>query len=172
MLIVAAVCLSAAVEHASAQSAQGPNAPQTGVILSKLSPPTYPALAHQASIQGDVAVTVLVRQDGSVKSAVVSGHPLLSPAASASALKSLFECRGCTEAETPYAMVYTFQFGAIHATEVPSNDGQAHEIRVTESQNHVTVLAEPLGIICAYTSTLGIRARSAKCLYLWRCSAR
>ncbi len=171
MFTVVATLLSAGI-HSAAQGVQLPEAPQTGVILTKLSPPIYPTLAHQASIQGDVAVTVLVRPDGSVKSTVVSGHPLLSPAASASALQSRFECRECGEAVTPYSMVYTFQIAASQMPEALNSGGQPYPIRVTQSQNHVTVLAEPLGIICAYTSTLRIRARSAKCLYLWRCSAR
>jgi len=164
--------LSARVNLAAAQAVQPPEAPQTRVTLIKLSPPIYPALARQASIQGDVTVTALVRPNGGVKSAVVSGSPLLSPAASASVLKSLFECVGCNEDATPYVMVYTFQLAAAQNTEGSNSENQTHEIRVTQTRNHVTVLAEPLGIICAYTSTPRIRTRSAKCLYLWRCSAR
>jgi hypothetical protein len=166
--LVAVSCLSVGLNLAVAQTVQPPEAQMTRVILTTLSPPMYPALARQASIQGDVSVTVLVRPDGTAKSAVVSGSPLLSPAASSSALKSLFECRGCTQIATPYAMVYTFELAANSAQGPHNNNEEA----VTQSQNHVTVVAEPLGIICAYTSTLRIRARSAKCLYLWKCSLR
>ncbi len=170
--ILAAAFLSAGINPCAAQAVRLREAPQTGVILTKLSPPIYPALAHQASIQGDVAVTVLVRPDGSVKSSVVSGHPMLAPAASASALRSQFECRGCSDAVTPYAMVYTFQIAADKTIEVANNDGERQSIHVTRSENHVTVLAEPVEIICAYTATLRFRVRAAKCLYLWRCSVR
>jgi TonB family protein len=170
MVALAVVYFTAVVEHASAQSAQSPDAPGSAVVLTKLSEPVYPALAHLARIQGDVEVRVSVRQDGSVESAVIaSGHPMLAPAASASALKSQFECRGCSEAVTPYALVYTFQFAAAQATEVPH---QSQPIQVIQSQNHVTVLAEPLPIVHVYPTPLLFRVRSVKCLYLWRCGYR
>ena len=78
------------------------------MVLTKLFPPSYPPLAKQAWIAGDVMVAVRVRPDGSVESAsVVSGHAMLGPAAAQSARKSEFECRGCREV-TPYSLVYTF----------------------------------------------------------------
>ena len=82
MVVVAAVCLSAAIGHASAQSAQSPDAPQRGVVITKLSDPTYPRLAQQARITGDVDLMLTIQRDGSVESAVVvSGHPMLQQAA-------------------------------------------------------------------------------------------
>jgi len=45
-------------------------------------PPVYPALARQARIQGVVKLTAIVGKDGRVQNInVVSGHPLLIPAA-------------------------------------------------------------------------------------------
>jgi protein TonB len=44
--------------------------------------PVYPALARQARIQGTVKLTAEIAKDGSIqKLDVVSGHPLLIPAA-------------------------------------------------------------------------------------------
>jgi protein TonB len=41
--------------------------------------PTYPPLARQAGISGDVELKLEIRKDGSVQSAtVVSGHPMLT----------------------------------------------------------------------------------------------
>jgi protein TonB len=44
--------------------------------------PVYPALARQARIQGVVVLSVVIGKDGSVQELkLVSGHPLLAPAA-------------------------------------------------------------------------------------------
>src|SRR5712692_11252304 len=69
----------------------------------KLSDPTYPRLAQQARITGDVDLMLTIQRDGSVESAVVvSGHPMLQQAALESAQRSQFECKGCGEAVTSY----------------------------------------------------------------------
>jgi hypothetical protein len=95
--------------HAFTQTAGG-EAPETGVVLVKLSPPVYPPLARQARIAGDVKLYVHVHADGTVGSVeLFSGHPLLAPAAVENAKKSEFECRGCA-GETEYQLIYTFGF--------------------------------------------------------------
>jgi len=53
---------------------------------------------------------VAIRRDGSVESAhLLYGHPLLAVAALDSARQSKFECEGCTEFVTSYALKYKFQ---------------------------------------------------------------
>lgn len=53
----------------------------TGLLVSKL-PPVYPLLARQGRIQGTVAVKAVINQTGDVVSVeLVSGHPMLAPAA-------------------------------------------------------------------------------------------
>ena len=85
-----------------------PSVNQPEAVLTKLFPPIYPPLARQARISGDVKVVVLVRPDGTVASAeVLSGHPMLKPAAVDNAQKSEFECKGCS-GETKYLLTYTF----------------------------------------------------------------
>jgi outer membrane biosynthesis protein TonB len=65
-----------------ARAATPTETPQTGVVLTKLSPPIYPPLARQARITGDVKIQLTIRQDGSVDSAALfSGHPMLAQAA-------------------------------------------------------------------------------------------
>ena len=50
--------------------------------LKSAQPPGYPALARQARVEGVVKLNVVVGKDGSVQNlSVVSGHPLLIPAA-------------------------------------------------------------------------------------------
>ncbi len=169
-LIVAAVCLSAAVEHASAQSAQGSDALQSRVALTKLSEPTYPALARQARIMGDVDLILAIRRDGSVESAVVvGGPPMLKQAALDSAQRSRFECAGCVEAVTSYALKYKFQItsrGFPKDCYDPTEKQPPAEVDLISHQ--VTVPAWVMGICDPAVR----RVRSAKCLYLWRCGTR
>jgi periplasmic protein TonB len=52
-----------------------------GLLLNRVEP-TYPPLAQQAHIQGAVVLTAVIGKDGSVQRLqLVSGHPLLAPAA-------------------------------------------------------------------------------------------
>ena len=90
---------------AFAQTVAQVETPQTGVVMTKLSPPVYPPLARQARIAGDVKIDLRIRQDGSVESATLfSGHPMLALAAIESAKKSTFECRACSASATPYSV--------------------------------------------------------------------
>jgi len=163
VLAIGAVSSFPFVEFTSAQSAaQSPDAAQSGVVLIKLAQLRYPPLARQARIQGDVKITVGIRRDGSVESAVIaSGHPMLMEAALESARNSQYECRGCSEAITSSSLVYSFQL------DFPSAVDQSQAPLVTHSGNHVTVGAEP--VIISDRPGPPIRVRSAKCLYLWKC---
>jgi TonB family protein len=110
VLVGAVLSFVAAVERGSSQTVQSPDASQAKVVLTKLFEPTYPLLARQARIAGDVDLMLTIRRDGSVESAVfVSGHPMLKQAALDSAQRSQFECIGCVEAVTSYAQKYKFQ---------------------------------------------------------------
>jgi TonB family protein len=101
--------LLAAVANAQAQDAASAPMPEAGVVLTKLVPPIYPPLARQARIAGDVKVQVLIRKDGAVESSdVISGHPILKPAALESARKSTFECRECNAEAELYSLTNTF----------------------------------------------------------------
>src|SRR6266550_405306 len=103
------LCFIALVDGASAQGTSS-SAPQViGVVLTKLSPPVYPPLPRQAQITGDVKIQVWIWRDGRIASVdAVSGHPLLKPAALASAKRSTFECHGCSQELTSYTLTYTF----------------------------------------------------------------
>jgi TonB family protein len=166
MLSIGVWLFSTAIQSTQAQST-GPNDLQTAVVITKLSPPSYPPLALQARIQGDVQIAVGVRRDGTVESAsVASGHVILGRAALQSAQNSEYECRRCSEAVTLYSLVYTFRF------EDPS-PGQSRTIPVTQVGNHVTVIGEPPTITVTNSDPPStFRRRSAKCLYLWKCGLR
>jgi TonB family protein len=166
MLSFGALACSTSVQIMQAQSTD-PNDLQAAVVITKLAQPSYPPLALQARIQGDVQIAVGVRRDGTVESAsVASGHPILGRAALQSAQNSEYECRRCSEAVTSYSLVYTFRLG------IP-RPGQSGAIPVTQMGNHVTVIDEPPTITATtYDPPSTFRRRSAKCLYLWKCGLR
>ena len=83
---------------------------QSEVVFGNLSGLAYPLLARPTRISGDAHLSLGIRPDGSIGSAVIfSGHPLLQQAVMESAQQSRFECQGCTEAVTSYAVLYNFQ---------------------------------------------------------------
>jgi TonB family protein len=167
---IVAVVLFGSTANIQAQSIAAPNTSQGGVVLTKLWQPVYPPIARQARISGDVDLKIEVREDGSVESIVVaSGHPMLKQAALDSAQQSQFVCRGCSEVLTSYTLVYTFQLATDQTPEVRSNQ-EPQPTHVFQSQNHVTVVAEPT--LIDHGVDTYIRVRSAKCLYLWRCGYR
>jgi TonB family protein len=175
-LLATVIVLSAAVAAFAAQNADnGSN--QESVVLTNLFQPVYPPLAKQTRITGDVELALEVKADGSLESAVVvSGHPLLKQAALDSAQRSQFACRNCGEGVRSFQMSYSFQLGPTrYCTEVSSvtksDEKQESYPRVIQSQNHITLVDQPVGTCdLAFTVTYK-RVRSAKCLYLWRCGS-
>ena len=140
-----------------------PEEPESGVVLVKLAPPIYPAIARTAHISGDVILTVGVRKDGSVASAeFVGGPPILQWAAQNSAKQSQFECRKCGDEITSYRMVYTFQIDETAPCCQPNEPAP----RVTQTDKHVTIIAPR---VCLCGSTVPTKVRSLRCLYLWKC---
>lgn len=83
---------------------------QVDIEPAQLSLPKYPALARAARVSGDVKLELQLRPDGTVSSVrVLSGHPLLAPAAVESAKASRFTCDSCA-LPTTYILTYTFGF--------------------------------------------------------------
>lgn len=172
MLAVAALWLSPVIEHALAQSAQSPEVSQNGAVLTKLSDPTYPPLARQARIAGDVDLMLTIRRDGSVESAVVvSGHPMLKQAALDSVQRSQFECQGCGEAVTSYALNYEFQI-VTRGFPKDCDTTEKQPAAEVDLEHHLVTVSSWAMEICDPASRRIFKVRSAKCLYLWRCSIR
>lgn len=135
-----------------------------GVVLIGLSQPTYPPLARQARITGEVELQLQIRKDGSVESVrVVKGHPLLAPATVESARRSHFECRECNAEVSPYSLTYSFQLTQ-HLIP-PCADNPPLLVLRLDRYVIVDAAAELVQPNFSY-----VTARSAKCLYLWRCS--
>jgi TonB family protein len=173
-ILVVAIVVSGSNFDSLAQTSSSANPPQGDVVLIKLTQPIYPPLARQARIAGDVELTIEVRKDGTVQSAVVvSGHPLLKQAALDGAQQSEFECRNCSESAVPVQLVYTFQLAGSEscctAAEISAKNNQPDQVfpRVIQSDKRVTVIDRP---VCICDPPAEVRkVRSLKCLYLWRC---
>ena len=145
--------------------------------MTKLATPTYPSLAHRTGVQGDVSVSLGIRPDGSVESALAtSGHPLLQQAALDGAQHFQYECRGCTQPVTPFSVSYTFQIqdlGCVQNDDAsPSTVAQQPKPTTTQTHpsNHVLIVAQAVCIIDYWPDRT--KVRSAKCLYLWKCALK
>jgi TonB family protein len=172
-LLAATFLLSGAVRESPAQSATSVE----DVVITKLFQPVYPPLAKQTRATGNVELTLEIRKDGSIESAsVVSGHPLLQQAALDSARRSQFECKNCGEGVRQFQMLYSFQLGPTsYCTEGPptakGDEKQESYPRVTQLQNHITLVDQPVGTCDLAFVAIEKKVRSAKCLYLWRCGS-
>ena len=79
--------------EALAQNLPSAGVSQSGPVVTKLPPPSYPPIALAAHVFGDVELTVAVRSDGTVDSVeVVSGPQILRQAAVDSAKQPQFAC--------------------------------------------------------------------------------
>jgi TonB family protein len=123
-------------QFSSAQATEPANASTPLVSTDAVTGLKYPPLARAAQITGDVKLRIRIRPDGSVVSLeLLSGHPMLAPAAIASAQQSKFRCLSeCSNDVTTFVFTYTFALK---------------------------------GNSCA---GITVNVRSAKCLYLWKCS--
>jgi TonB family protein len=157
------------IEAQSVETAHG------GPLLSKLYDPIYPPLARQARISGDVVLSLRIRQDGSIESVeLVSGHPMLTVAAIESARASHFECTNCASTVPAYSLTYEFRILASDPEQHCKNGDQQHPPELDASLHQVSVFASEIWT-CDPFSTMRrtyTSVRSAKCLYLWKCSRR
>jgi TonB family protein len=159
----------------AAQNPAGSDNSSAVVVLVKLSMAIYPSEARAERVAGDVDLMLTVGQDGSVESVeVVSGSPLLSPAALDSAKHTQFECHKCTEAKNSFRLVYTFKIedtgtcGPL-GDNMKSNDRDQTYPEIANPKNRVTTSSV---IVCNVDPASDFRkSRSVKCLYLWRCGS-
>jgi hypothetical protein len=131
-------------------------------------------MAKLARITGAVKLNVTVLPTSSVESVeVATGHPLLRNAAIDSAKKTQFECKGCTR-PVVLPLTYNFQLGdTLFCSAIDSQGNAQYEKYVPEirqSEGSVTITDRPVAT-CDPT-TMIVKVRSAKCLFLWRCSTR
>jgi hypothetical protein len=111
------------------------------VVVISLFNPTYPPLARQARISGEVELKVGIRRDCGIESAVaVGGHPMITQAALNSGRQSRYECQRCSGEMTLYSVIYSFQLGTETSPDWPCPE---------ENKTHVTQSHHsPLAIGC------------------------
>lgn len=157
------------------QSAPGSGQEIAGPSLVKLVGPAYPPIARAAHISGAVEVDVLIGADGQAKSAqVISGPRMLQQASLEAARQSQYACRGCSDA-THYKITFIYK---VIGTEPPKDcDGplpSAPQPEWDASRQQATAFATESWTcdpVAKVTTTLR-KARTAKCLYLWKCGLR
>ena len=90
----------------------------TGVLKGNaisLPKPEYPALAKPIRLQGPVTVQILIDEEGNVVSAkVVSGHPILAPAAVRAAMRSRFHPTKLSGQPVKVSGLITYNFEMNH----------------------------------------------------------
>jgi hypothetical protein len=132
------------------------------LVLSKLLPPVYPALARQALVFGDVHLRISIHSDGSIDSVVIDGNPLLRQAALDSAKQSHFDCKDCGRSDVvERTFTYSFQLSeqkpadSICCLEEEVPPDEAASVRVAQSDERITITA-PARCICSdeYLETL------------------
>lgn len=155
-----------------AQETKSSDQPLEGAIITKLAPRIYPPLARQTRITGDVELKLDIKPDGSVASALVmSGHPLLSPFALEKMQQSQFACNDCRATVRSYRLIFTFGLVPSSCSDIDDKSNISQEQpypRITQSQGHVTIVDRPVLLCDPAAATY--KVRSAKCLYLWKCS--
>jgi hypothetical protein len=153
-----------------AQSASGSDTLPAEVILTKLSDPVYPSSAIRTTIHGDVELTLRIKGDGTVESVdVVSGPPILLPAAIKSAQASRFECRRCAETLQSYSLTYEFRIIATTPEQYCETYEERLSPKVDSSLHEVTVFAKQFWTCDPASEVKRRRIRSIKCVYLWKC---
>ncbi|HWZ31430.1 MAG TPA: energy transducer TonB [Bryobacteraceae bacterium] len=109
---LAAVIAAAAVTLAAAETLLRVDSIPESKIVHK-APPEYPPDARDARIEGVVKVGVIIARNGHVEEArLISGHPLLAPAALQAAKKWVFQpferdgkpVRATATLEIPFAL--------------------------------------------------------------------
>lgn len=152
-----------------AQDAPSEKTPQMEHRITKLPLPSYPAMARAAHVWGSVELNLSIRQDGTVDSAeAISGPGMLRAAAVESAKHTQFECVGCAGTSGPFRVVFNYELTATNDCGEPNKSYP----RISELAGTVTIAGESAGTCDPEETVEKVRARSAKCLYLWKCGWR
>lgn len=156
--MLAAIIAKSALLSALAQTPTA--APSLKVV--SLAPPAYPMTALAARVSGEVDLRITLLENGTLADVqVVSGPPMLSQAAIASAKASTFQF---DRSESSYKLAYKFALESSDCNTKPYSIDPTFQY----SSNTVTVTGTA-PTICDPAIT---HVRALKCLYLWRCSAR
>jgi TonB family protein len=105
-----------------------------GMVVEKV-PPVYPEIAQQARIQGDVVLRAVIGPDGAVQNLqLVSGHPVLAPAAMEAVRQWRYQpyLLNGSPVEVETVVSIPFSLGASDAALGPSDAAPVQRIRISE----------------------------------------
>jgi Gram-negative bacterial TonB protein C-terminal len=141
-------------------------APAPLLVISKLPPPVYPAIARAARVTGDVNLTVMLRRDGTIDAVhAISGPPMLRDHAEELARQTQFECGNCSAEPTSLPLTVRYAMAPAASDHDPSYP------RVAQL-NGVIIIVTDQPVMISDPAIDRTRVRSWKCFYLWRCGWR
>ena len=124
------------------------------VAIVALHVPVYPTLANQARLKGEVKMKVVIQPNGKIDQdsiVVVTGHPMLIPAARETLIASQYECIGCTQA-FKYFLLFSFLPGPFLSQGCTSGTADSvllkgsREPQLSYFENHVTIIGPPVAL--------------------------
>jgi TonB family protein len=146
---------------------QSPDMSQPHFVIAKLPPPVYPAMARTARVSGDVEVKISLQRNGIIGSVeATSGPAMLRQAAIDSVRQTQFACGQCSETAPPFKIVYRFQLAEPLSCLEQSDSSYP---RITQSLDTITIIDRTTQTCDPAATIEKVRARSAKCLFLWEC---
>jgi TonB family protein len=125
----------------TAQTATEPIELSQGVAQGRLTRrvnPVYPPLARQARIQGTVVIGIIINKNGDVENLqVVSGHPMLAPAAVAAVRQWKYQpylLNGDpVEVQTHVQVIFALADSGVNHVGTPAPDANVDRVRVSEN---------------------------------------
>jgi TonB family protein len=151
-----------ALAPAFAQTTPPGSAPQ----VESLKAPAYPPIALAARVSGEVHLRIALAADGTPLSVEMrSGPAMLQQSAIDSARGSRFQAPAQESPSQPLELTYRYVINPLECDQAPDPSYP----RVSSETYTITITGQVM-TICDPAAQ--IRVRSAKCLYLWRCSLK
>lgn len=152
---------------ATAQDTPPPAPSAPALVITKLPPPVYPAIARAARVAGDVNLTISLQADGTINSAhAISGPPVLRDHAEELARQTQFECGGCKVEPTSFPLTIRYSMDAAAASYHDPSYPRVAQL------NGAIVIVTDQPVMLSDPAIDRTRVRSFKCFYLWRCGWR
>jgi len=138
------------------------------LVWESFHPPEYPQVAQIAHITGLVRVEFTLDQGKVSTVQKITGHPLLIPAAEETIKASKLSCAHCENGTATFRVNFDFKFSDHDCDEAQRNSPYTAWL---DSEEHISVIAEPVCTNDPIVVTVSRKVRSPRCLYLWRCSS-
>lgn len=138
------------------------------VSVIQLPPPDYPPMALAARVTGEVRLRIVLNPDGTPQSAEAeNGPPMLLEQAVELVRKARFACEQCDKTNS-LEITMRFEFGKSICPDQPRDPNYPH---ASATGSVITIATQPF-MLCDPAASIGVRIRSIRCLYLWRCAIK